>query len=368
MLKKDVSDGVIKSFNLGLVFSTIAIVLSGLVTLFSASRGPGLQSLTKLQGTYFLVGCIIAILFVFIDSDIFRKLAYPSYIFCFALLVLVLLVGHVGNGSQRWINLGFFRLQPSEFAKIGIILALAKYFSTEKKGAPYTLRRLLIPALFILPYFIMIKKQPDMGTAGIVLLTAASMILFIGVDWKSLLFVLIVSLVSLPLVYHYVLHDYQKNRVKTFLNPLSDPRATGYNALQCRIAVGSGGILGKGYLDGTQAQLNFIPEQHTDFIFSVFAEERGFLGALFLLGLYAAYLWFSMKGIVGARDKFEMLLAVGLTAVMFWHVFINIGMVIGVLPIVGVTLPFFSYGGSSMMMFMICTALLLNITRKKYIF
>lgn len=368
MLKKDVSDGVIKSFNLGLVISTILIVFTGLVTLFSASRGPGLQFLTKLQGTYFLAGCLIVTLFVFIDSDVLRKLAYPAYVFFLALLILVLLVGHVGNGSQRWINLGFFRLQPSEFAKIGIILALAKYFSVEKKGAPYTLRRLLIPALFILPYFIMIKKQPDMGTAGIVLLTAASMILFIGVDWKSLLFVLVVSLVSLPLVYHYVLHDYQKNRVKTFLNPLSDPRATGYNALQCRIAVGSGGVLGKGYLSGTQAQLNFIPEQHTDFIFSVFAEERGFLGALFLLGLYASYLWFSMKGIVGARDKFEMLLAVGLTAVMFWHVFINIGMVIGVLPIVGVTLPFFSYGGSSMMMFMICTALLLNITRKKYIF
>lgn len=367
MLRTD-SPEVIKSFNLGLVVSTLLIVGLGLATLFSASRGPGLQSLTKLQAIYFGVGCLLVTGIVFLHSDFLRKLAYPAYGACLLLLIMVLLVGHVGNGSQRWINLGFFRLQPSEFAKIAIILALAKYFSDEKKGGPYSLKRLLFPALLIIPYFILIKKQPDMGTAGIVFLTAASMILFIGVEWKSIFLVLVVALISIPLAYRYVLHDYQRNRVKTFLNPMSDPRATGYNALQCRIAVGSGKWIGRGYLDGTQAQLNFIPEQHTDFIFSVFAEERGFLGALLLLGLYAAYLFFSVRAILRARDKFELLVAVGLTAVMFWHVFINIGMVIGVLPIVGVTLPFFSYGGSSMMMFMICTALLLNISRKKYIF
>lgn len=367
MMKAD-SPGVIRSFNLGLVLSTLFIVLTGLITLYSASRGPGLQTLTKLQGLYFGVGCLLVAGIVFIDTDFLRKLAYPTYAACLLLLILVLLVGHVGNGSQRWINLGFFRLQPSEFAKIAIILALAKYFSDERGGAPYSLKRLILPGLLIIPYFILIKKQPDMGTAGIVFLTAASMILFIGVDWKSIFLVSVVALISLPLAYKYVLHDYQRNRVRTFLDPSSDPRATGYNALQCRIAVGSGKVLGRGYLEGTQAQLNFIPEQHTDFIFSVFAEERGFVGALFLLGLYASYLIFSVRAVLRARDKFEMLCAVGLTAVMFWHVFINIGMVIGVLPIVGVTLPFFSYGGSSMMMFMICTALLLNISRKRYIF
>lgn len=367
MLKAE-SPGVIRSFNIGLVVSTFLIVLTGLVTLYSASRGPGLQSLTRLQGIYFLVGCVLVAGIVFIDSDLWRKFAYPAYAACLILLALVLVVGHVGNGSQRWINLGVFRLQPSEFAKVAIILALAKYFSEERTGGPYSLKRLLVPGLFIIPYFILIKKQPDMGTAGIVFLTAASMILFIGVEWKSIFIVMLVALISLPLAYKYVLHDYQRNRVRTFLDPASDPRATGYNALQCRIAVGSGKIMGKGYLEGTQAQLNFIPEQHTDFIFSVFAEERGFFGALFLLGLYASYLIFSVRSVLRARDKFELLVAVGLTAVMFWHIFINIGMVIGVLPIVGVTLPFFSYGGSSMMMFMICTALLLNISRKRYIF
>ncbi|NBX91850.1 MAG: rod shape-determining protein RodA [Proteobacteria bacterium] len=367
MLKTD-SPNVIRSFNMGLAVSTLLIFLTGLVTLYSASRGPGLQSLAKLQGIYFIAGCIITLMIVFIDSDFWRKLAYPTYVVCLGLLTLVLLVGHVGNGSQRWISLGFFKLQPSEFAKIAIVLALAKYFSEDKAGAPYTLKRLLGPALMIIPYFILIKRQPDMGTAGIVFLTAASMIMFIGVEWKSIFLVLVVALISLPLAYKYVLHDYQRNRVRTFLDPSSDPRATGYNALQCRIAVGSGKFLGKGYMEGTQAQLNFIPEQHTDFIFSVFAEERGFLGALVLLGFYASYLVYSFRTVLRARDKFEMLVAFGLNAVMFWHIFINIGMVIGVLPIVGVTLPLFSYGGSSMMMFMICTALLLNISRKKYIF
>ncbi|MFM8269214.1 MAG: rod shape-determining protein RodA [Pseudomonadota bacterium] len=367
MLKTD-SPEVIRSFNLGLAISTFLIVLTGLLTLFSASRGPGLQSLTKLQGIYFVAGCVLTAAIIFIDSDFLKKLAYPIYGLCLILLALVLVVGHVGNGSQRWINLGFFRLQPSEFAKIAIIFTLARYFSDEKKGGPYSLKRLMLPALFIIPYFLLIKKQPDMGTAGIVFLTAASMILFVGVEWKSIFLVLVVALISIPLAYKYVLHDYQRNRVKTFLNPMSDPKATGYNALQCRIAVGSGKMFGKGYMEGTQAQLNFIPEQHTDFIFSVFAEERGFVGGLILLGLYASYLLFSVRSILRARDKFEVLVAVGLTAVMFWHVFINIGMVIGVLPIVGVTLPFFSYGGSSMMMFMICTALLLNISRKRYIF
>jgi len=172
----------------------------------------------------------------------------------------------------------------------------------------------------------------------------------------------------MPIAYKFLLREYQQERVKTFLNPGRDPRAAGYNALQCKIAVGSGKILGKGYLKGTQAQLNFIPEQHTDFIFSVLAEERGFLGGLVLLALYAIYLLLALKSVLGARDKFEVLLAFGCTAMMFWHVFINVGMVAGILPIVGVTLPFFSYGGSSLLTFIFATAILINIGRRRYIF
>lgn len=358
----------IKTFNGWLVFCMCAIFFLGVTTLLSATKGPGLQGLFHSQLIYFSVGILIGLGIVFIDSQILGKVAYLSYVAVLILLGLVMVIGRVGNGSQRWINLGFFHLQPSELAKIAIVFTLAKYFSDEKKGGPYTIRRLVVPGLLILPYFILVLKQPDMGTAGIIFLTAASVILFVGVDWRSLLIVSLLGIVTVPIAYKFVLRDYQRERVLTFIDPGRDPRASGYNALQCKIAVGSGKVLGKGFAKGTQAQLNFIPEQHTDFIFSVFAEERGFVGALILLGLYAGYLFFSLRTVMRARDKFEMLMSFGLSAMMFWHVFINIGMVSGILPIVGVTLPFFSYGGSSLLSFMVATALILNISRKKYIF
>jgi len=180
--------------------------------------------------------------------------------------------------------------------------------------------------------------------------------------------VVLLSLIIVPITYKFVLREYQRDRVKTFLDPGRDPRGSGYNSIQCRIAVGSGKVAGKGYLKGTQSLLNFIPEQHSDFIFSVYAEERGFLGGVVLLILYFFYCYFGLRTVGRARAKFEMLLGVGLTAILFWHVFINIGMVIGILPIVGVTLPFFSYGGTSLITFMIITGLLLNLSRKRYIF
>lgn len=362
------SQNVIKSFNTGLFVSMCLIFILGIVTLYSATNGPGNRELARHQMMYFGIGMAMVAALIFVDSQILSKLAYPAYAICFVLLLLVTLFGHVGNGSQRWLNLGFFRLQPSEFAKLSIIIALAKYFSEEKGGPPYTLRRLAIPAILVLPYFLLILKQPDMGTAGILFLASASIVLFVGVNWKSLLIIVISGLIALPVVYRFGLHGYQQDRVKTFLDPERDPRNTGYNALQCKIAVGSGQIFGKGYLKGTQAQLNFIPEQHTDFIFSVFAEERGFVGALLLLTFYGMYCFYALQTVGRARDKFEMLVAIGLTALMFWHVFINIGMVSGIIPIVGVTLPLFSYGGSSLFTFMISTALLLNISRKRYIF
>ena len=362
------SQPVIKTFNVGLIISMFLLFLVGVITLYSAARGPGLYGLYKSQLIYFAVGLVMITILVFIDSEIIEKMSYLSYGIVLIMLGLVLVIGHDAKGSSRWFNLGFFHLQPSELAKISIVMTLAKFFADEKKGGPYTLKQLAIPAAFVLPYFLLILKQPDMGTGGIVFLTAGLMVLFVRVDWRSLFFVIIVGLITVPLAYRFVLHDYQRERVKTFIDPERDPRATGYNALQCKIAVGSGQIFGKGYLKGTQSQLNFIPEQQTDFIFSVFAEERGFVGGILLLALYVSYCFYSFRTVARARGKYEMLLAFGLTSIMVWHVFINIGMVIGVLPIVGVTLPFFSYGGSSLLTFMLVTGLLLNISRKKYIF
>ncbi len=359
--------GVIKTFNVGLFVSMLLTFILGIVTLYSASKGSGV-TLYKTQVIWFLLSLGVMAIILFFDSQILEKLAYPFYAICMVLLTLVLFVGRVGGGSQRWIDLKVFHLQPSEIAKLAIVFTLAKYFSDDKNAPPYTLRTLIVPGLLVAPFFLLILLQPDLGTAGVLFLVSASMVFFLKVHWRSLLTVAIVAMIALPLAYQFVLRDYQRDRVKTFLNPGRDARGTGYNALQCKIAVGSGKVFGKGFLRGTQSQLNFIPEQHTDFIFSVFSEERGFFGAMVLLALYWSYLFYSLRTVARARGKFEMLLAFGLTCIIFWHVFINIGMVIGVLPIVGVGLPFFSYGGSSMLTFMIATALLLNLSRKKYIF
>jgi len=359
--------GVIKTFNVGLFVSMMLTFLLGIVTLYSACKGQGSDSY-KTQLIWFGMGLGIILVTLFFDSHLFERVAYPFYAVCMILLTLVLFIGRVGGGSQRWIDLKVFHLQPSEIAKLAIVFTLAKYFSDDRYPPPYTLKRLIIPGLLVAPFFLLILLQPDLGTAGVLFLVAASMVFFLKIHWKSLLTVIVVALIAVPLAYQFVLRDYQRERVKTFLNPGRDARGSGYNALQCKIAVGSGKTFGKGFLKGTQSKGDFIPEQTTDFIFSVFSEERGFFGAMVLLCLYWSFLFYSLRTVARARGKFEMLLAFGLTCIIFWHIFINIGMVIGILPIVGVGLPFFSYGGSSMLTFMIATALLLNLSRKKYIF
>jgi rod shape determining protein RodA len=367
MLKSE-KQNVIRTFNVGLIVSMLVIFTMGIFTLYSATKGLGYQGLYRTQLMWFGLGLVVCTPLIFIDSQILQKMSYLIYGVCMVMLAAVLVMGNVGGGARRWLGLGIFSLQPSEFAKIGIVFTFARYFTEDKEGAPYTLKRLIIPGLIVAPYFGLILKQPDIGTAGILFLAAASMVLFLKIDWRSLAIVITLAAVVVPVSYRFLLHEYQRERVQTFLDPGRDPKGSGYNALQCKIAVGSGQVFGRGFMKGTQSQLNFIPEQHTDFIFSVFSEERGFLGGLVLLGVYFAYCFFALRTVGRARDKFEMLLAFGLTSIMFWHVFINIGMVSGILPIVGVTLPFFSYGGSSLLTFMIITALLLNLGRKKYIF
>ncbi len=363
------SQNVIKTFNVGLLSTVPFIFVLGLMTLYSATRGSfAIENLFRTQLVWFCFGLIVCIGIIFVDEQLLEKIAYILYGVCLVLLIFVTVMGESGGGSQLWLKLGMFRLQPSEMAKVALVFTFARYFQNEKEGSPYTLKRLILPVMLLLTYMALILKQPDMGTAGIVFFTAGSMVLFLRVHWKSFLIVLFLGLVTIPLSYHFLLKQYQRERVKTFLDPGRDPRGSGYNALQCKIAVGSGKIFGKGFMHGTQSQLNFIPEHHTDFIFAVFAEEWGFLGAVVLLMLYLLYLNFALRVVSQARGKFEMLLTFGLSAIFFWHVFVNVGMVSGILPIVGVTLPFFSYGGSSLVTFMISTALLLNLSRKRYIF
>lgn len=360
---------VIRTFNWELLVVTCMIFSIGLLTLFSATKGPGnTEILMKKQVLAFLIGSVIGLVLFFIDSQILERFAYVLYSLSLGLLGWVLLLGRIGGGAKSWISFGFFDFQPSEFSKLAVVLLLAHYFANDRVGGPYSLRRLIRPFLLVSPTLLLVALQPDAGTAGIIFLVAASIVLFLGVQWRSLMIVAAISMAVIPFAYFNLLKDYQQRRVLTFLDPGSDPRGSGYNALQSKIAVGSGRFIGKGYLKGTQAHLNFIPEQHTDFIFSVLAEEWGLVGAFLLILLYFLYCHFALRTAARARDKFQILVVVGLTSLMFWHVMINIGMVIGILPIVGVTLPFMSYGGTSLLTFLMSVALLLNMSRKKYIF
>ncbi|KFO66412.1 rod shape-determining protein RodA, partial [Smithella sp. SCADC] len=270
------------------------------------------------------------------------------------------------HGSQRWLGAGGFALQPSELMKLVIIITLARYFEDHKSNEPYKLEELLVPFLIVLAPFLLILKQPDLGTALILFIIFVSIVFFMGIEWKSLLIVLAGVLISLPLGWHF-LKDYQKERLITFLNPENDPLGAGYHIIQSMIAVGSGEIFGKGFLKGSQTQLKFLPEQQTDFIFSVFAEEWGFIGGLVLIIMFMSIIFWGLKIALQARDLSGTIMAFGITALISWEVFINIGMVLGILPVVGIPLPFFSYGGSAMLSLLAAIGLLMNVSTRRFI-
>lgn len=280
----------------------------------------------------------------------------------------VMFFGKEVYGSQRWLDLGFFRFQPSETVKIAVILMMANYLSAKSayKGLGY--RDLLIPAIITGIPFVLTVKQPDLGTALLMAFISTSMIIFVRVKRSILILAAILTLFATPIAWNFGLKEYQRNRVLTFLSPGRDPRGTGYNSIQSKIAVGSGRILGKGFRKGTQSQLEFIPERHSDFIFSVLSEEHGFIGSVTTISLFIILYIMSINIAVGARDKFGTLIVVGVTSSMFWHMFINIGMVIGILPIVGVPLPLLSYGGSSLLTTMFGLGLISAVAFRKYLF
>lgn len=314
------------------------------------------------------LGLFFVMIVCSIDYHLMEDVSYWFYGAVVLLLVLVLVVGKTSMGATRWLRLGFFNLQPSELMKIFIITAYASFFSSYPVFDGLRLKDLIYPAIFAGIPAVLIMKQPDLGTAIIVILIAASMLMYVGVRWKTL-FALMLSVIPLCFFgWHYYLRDYQKNRILNFINPERDPLGTGYHIIQSKIAVGSGGIFGKGYLHGTQSQLHFLPEQHTDFAFSVFAEEWGLIGCLVMLFLYMSLILWGLYIARRCNDRFGSLLAVGVTAMLFWHVVINIGMVIGLFPVVGVPLPFFSYGGTSMITSMVGAGILLNISMRRFMF
>jgi rod shape determining protein RodA len=357
-------------FDLTAVWVMIFLIGIGIVNLYSAtyaSQGVEAQ-FWKQQLMWAGVGALTGTVLYFVHYRVLERFAYFAYAANLLLLVAVLLVGKSVLGAKRWLGVGPFTMQPSEFMKITIAWTLAKYFHDDQYREHYDLKNLLIPILLVLIPVLLVMAQPDLGTAMIILAVSASMILFVKVSPRLLIAIGLIGVTLLPLAYKFVLKDYQRQRIITFINPQSDPRGAGYNSIQSMIAVGSGQFLGKGYKKGTQSQLNFLPEHHTDFIFSVFSEEHGFLGFLVLVTLYLFLLSNALKIAYGSNDKFGMLFAFGLGALFFWHIFINMGMTTGIMPIVGVPLPFMSYGGSFMLSCILAVSILANIANKKSMF
>lgn len=356
-------------FDWVLLAIVILISAAGIANLYStgSSLAPaGAKSLYMKQMYWFAAGLVFMVLAAAVDYHFLVRHAYWIYGAIVLLLFLVIIYGNMVHGSQRWLSLGPVSLQPSEFAKIALVLVLTRYIADSQAGEAYEIRNLLLPLGIVLLPVILVAREPDLGTALFLVIVAASMIFFIGVKRKTILVFASTAVVLLPLFWFF-LKDYQRERIFTFFNPERDPLGAGYHIIQSVIAIGSGGFLGKGFLKGTQSQLKFLPEQQTDFVFSVFAEEWGFAGALVLLILFLSLLLWGIRIARNSRDLPGTLIAFGITAMLFWGVFINICMVLGVLPVVGIPLPFFSYGGSSMAAMMAGIGLLMNVSMRRYI-
>ncbi len=346
----------------------LLIAALGVWNLASASRA-AYAPIWKSQIYWLLIGLGACAGTMLLDYRYLLKLAYPIYGVVVLLLVAVLVRGHAAMGAQRWLDLGPVHLQPSELMKLAIILVVARFFHEDphtKEG--YSLLQLWLPALLLAVPVALVMKQPDLGTSMMIAAVAGSIILVAKVRWRSLLVLAAGFVASAVFAWAYLLKPYQKKRVLAFLDPEGDVLGAGYHASQSLIAVGSGQASGKGWGHGTQTQLSFLPEQHTDFVFSVWGEEHGFVGAVVLIGLYLVLLVMMLAVAASAREKFGSFLAVGVAAMVFWHVFVNIGMVTGLLPVVGVTLPLLSYGGSSVLTNMIGLGLLMNVAMRRHLF
>lgn len=349
----------------------LLIGLTGILTLFSASRGipetAGNIQVHGKQGLWWILGFCGLFAVLLIDYRHLEHYAYSIYGITLALLLYVLFLGRTIAGARRWIDLGLVQFQPSEIIKLTLVLALAKYFQDHQDGRPYDLFRLWKPILMLLVPFVLVLLEPDLGTAIILLLVSFSILLFLGLSRRSIVVLFLLGIASLPAGWVF-LKDYQKDRLLTYLDPSRDPLGSGYHILQSKIAIGSGGFWGKGFLHGTQSRLHFLPEQHTDFIFSVFAEQWGFVGSMVLLLAYLAVILWALHLSTRAKDMFGMIVSLGVTFLLFWHVAINIGMGTGLLPVVGIPLPLFSYGGSFLLVVLLSVGVLLNIYMRRFVF
>lgn len=351
-------------FDWWLATALLVLIAVGLLNLHSATASTSLH-LVRRQVVWLLVGLVLFLVSAAVDYRVLYRIAYPLYGVGLAALALVLVVGKSVNRSQRWLELGGVAGQPSELMKVALIIALAKYLHDDPVVEGRKLKHIVFPFLLVLVPVVLVLRQPDLGTAMLIVLLFMSVMLLTKLKLRSIVTLVVVTAAAMPITWSYVLKDYQKQRIYTFLDPSSDLGGAGWQARQSLLAIGSGGFVGKGYMQGTQNLLHFLPERWTDFPFAVWAEEWGFVGAAVLLGTYLFVILWAVKLASQARDRFGAVLCVGVASLFFWHTVISVGMVTGMMPVVGVTLPLFSYGGSSVLTMMCAAGLLMNVSIRK---
>jgi rod shape determining protein RodA len=347
------------------------IFFIGILNLFSATHAQGIgpeEGLYKNQIMWFAISWAIGGVISFIHPKNFFRLAYVAYFVSVILLVVVLVVGHSALGGQRWIGFGPIKFQPSETTKIAIVLVLARWFSKAAPEQETGLREMIIPFLLTFIPAIMIIIQPDLGTGMLVMIVFFIITFYRKLKWKTIVLIAAVGIVGATVMYNFGLREYQKKRITTFIDPEYDAKGSGYNAIQSKIAIGSGQFLGKGYRKSSQGALNYLPENHTDFIFAIFNEEHGFVGSVFLIALYL-YLFYKLIMLAANVNKmFDSIVVIGILAIFFSHTIINMSMVSGLMPIVGVPLPLMSYGGSNLLTFGICLGVVTSISNSRSLF
>ena len=355
-------------FDMILMLLIFLVCAMAFFNLYSASfpiKGSGAAPYVR-QGYFFLIGFAA---FVFVISFDYRELHSWNYALYGAVIVLLLIAMFAGDragGAQRWINLGFFKLQPSEPAKLMLVIALASYYSRKEMADGYGIKDLVVPVLLTALPFVLIMLQPDLGTALMLGIIFVSMTVFVRLRISAYTIMASLGCGLGFFAWENLLKPYQKQRITTFLNPEKDPMGHGYQVLQSKIAVGSGGKFGKGYLEGTQGHLHFLPERHTDFAFAVWSEEWGFFGSVFFLASYFLLLLWGLYVAMFARDRFGVLLAFGVITLIFWQAVINLFMIMGLLPVVGIPLPLVSYGGSSLLTTMLGLGILMNVRMRRF--
>lgn len=350
-----------KFANLSFSYLLFIVLLAsiGILMLYSAANGHWKPWAIN-QLARFAVGFALMLVLAMTDIRVFMRYAYVFYFLTLILLIVVEITGHIGMGAQRWINLGFFKLQPSELMKIAMVLVLARYFHASSLQSIESTKGIIPPLMMALFPAMLIILQPDLGTALMLLFTTGAIFFAVGVQLWKFGIIILGALVSMPVAWHF-LHDYQQNRVLTFLDPERDPLGSGYHIIQSKIALGSGGVFGKGFLKGTQSHLNFLPEKHTDFIFTMLSEEFGMMGAVLVVTLNLLILIYTYSFALKSNSYFGKLVAIGLATNYFMYVFINTAMVLGLIPVVGIPLPLISYGGTVMLSIMASFGIILSV-------